>query len=223
MITVTSKVYWNTYQQTGDARWHVHKKDGTWSNAFTHSSNGGTAGGIYGVGDEDILGAGGAGFYWWWDGSTWNEHQASVTTTDGVWGMLLDSNPPVVTPVTPAAGAINVDKAAPIKFTVVDNETSVVLSTVNIYVRGLLVFDGSNFASDWSESTYADLGGVGYLFTLIPKRVVYARPNVVTGIRVVAADELANSVNESWSFTAKTDLNISTYRFILESVRRRDE
>lgn len=135
----------------------------------------------------------------------------------------MGSTPPTITPITPVDGETGVAKDTAIIFTVIDTESGVVFSSIQVWVRGVLAFDGTNFLAGWKQSAAVAITD-GYQFELIADRSRYARSNTETGIRVVAEDVATNAANENWAFAATSNLgSMASYRFILGSIRDLDE
>lgn len=135
---------------------------------------------------------------------------------------MADTTPPVITPESPLPGAIGVVKSAPIIFTIVDPDSGVNPSTVRVLIRGDLTYDGVHFFDGWKSSTVEGITD-GYRITLIPDRIQYARANEEHIVGVTAEDIDLNKAAESWVFTAVSDFSLTTYRFILGSIRNKDE
>lgn len=129
---------------------------------------------------------------------------------------------PVITPISPLAGATEVIKNASIFFSVVDTVTGVALTETRVWMRGFLVYDGVRFTEGWRQSVVSSITD-GYLFNLVPDRFEYARANVEHKVGVNAEDTSSNPSNETWIFTATSELGLGTYRFILGSIRDKDE
>lgn len=123
----------------------------------------------------------------------------------------------------PVPGSTGVDKDAVISFTIIDTETDIDLSTVRVWVRGVLAYDGSEFMAGWLESTITRIGTSGYAFELVPDRTQYHRAGEQNSVRVLGEDLTAIGVDTSWIFTAAEGLGLSIYRFIIGSVRDKDE
>ncbi len=153
------------------------------------------------------------------DTSDWQSQMDEVYQ----FGIGTDTDP-IVANQDPSPGSINVNKDAPISFDVYDLETDVVPESIMVWVRGLLVYDGSigEFAAGWVESVITRIAK-GYHFELVPDRDQYHRAGEQTGVRVVATDETARSVDASWVFTAAEGIPLRIYRMLIGSVRDIDE
>jgi len=107
------------------------------------------------------------------------------------------ANPPVLLNQSPVLDATEVGIDTNISFSLTD-DVQVVLSTVRVYVSAFLVFDGTSFQTGWGGSSYAGNGGNGWDFTL--RHTAYFELGNTVSVRVVAQDNLGNSVDESWAF-----------------------
>lgn len=132
---------------------------------------------------------------------------------------MADTDPPVITLLSPEAGSVGNDKAAPIIFTVTDASD---IALVKCWVRGDVVYDGIVFEDGWEESVIEEIDG-GYQYTLIPSITQYGRTDAATQLQVSAVDSEDNEANETWSFYYTANVIMSTYRFILGSIRDLDE
>ena len=99
---------------------------------------------------------------------------------------------------SPVPDAFNVGIGDSITFSVVDN-AQVVLSSVKVYVSGYEVFNGSSFQVGWGSSSYSANAYHGWDFALLHDS--YLDYNAVVSVRVVAQDESANQLDETWMFT----------------------
>jgi hypothetical protein len=129
---------------------------------------------------------------------------------------------PVITPIDPTSGSVGVAKDTPIVFTVVDTVSGVEPTSIQAWIRGLIAYDGVTFSDGWKSSIIESITD-GYQVQLVPDRFMYARGNEETGVRVRAEDVLTNATNERWYFAASNNIAMSTYRFILGSIRDLDE
>jgi len=111
------------------------------------------------------------------------------------------ANPPVLLNQSPVSDATEVSIDTSISFSLTD-DVQVVLSTVRVYVSAFLVFDGSSFQVGWGGSSYASNPQHGWDFTL--RHTAYFELSSTVSVRVVAQDNLGNSVDESWAFHAES-------------------
>lgn len=137
-----------------------------------------------------------------------------------------DVSPPTITPLTPADGETDVAKTAKLIFSITDG-TSVDFSTIQVYVRGQLVFDGSLglFSPGWESSVYVANSGNGFTFTLCPSLQFQWRNRETVEVFVRARDGEALLAEKEWSFTAAGSPvgGIKIYDMLLRSIRRVDE
>jgi len=132
---------------------------------------------------------------------------------------MPDVDPPIITLLSPEAGSVGNDKAVPIQFTVTDASD---LALVKCWVRGDVAYDGVKFSDGWEGSTVEVIPN-GYLYTLVPSITQYGRIDEATRIRIFAVDVEDNEANGTWSFYYTANVIMSTYRFIIGSIRDLDE
>lgn len=135
----------------------------------------------------------------------------------------LDLFPPYLQDQDPAPGARGVETTRPVAFTISDDD-GVVLSTVRVYIRQLLVYNGSAFLAGWSQS-FVSAGGVnGYTFVVVPDPSERWREGETIEVSVIAEDPTGGVLNTTYEFTCGEELfPFSSYRFVLKSVREMDK
>ncbi len=132
----------------------------------------------------------------------------------------LPSTPSVVNRM-PAPNSLDVDRNAPIKFSLVDdgylyyNNSGIDLSTTNIYVRGVQVYNGSVFSSGWTNSTvsYNGIDENGYSFNIVPDEIYKWGSNETVTVQVIASDQepIVNTLNTSWTFNSNKLTNLGYF------------
>ena len=133
-----------------------------------------------------------------------------------------DTFPPYLTDQDPAPGATGVETTKPITFTVNDDDT-VVLATVRIYVRNVLVFNGASFSAGWTQSFFAAGGVNGYSFVVVPDVSERWSEGETVVVSVVAQDAAGGELSATYDFLVGEDVfPFSIYRFLLRSIRTMD-
>lgn len=138
---------------------------------------------------------------------------------------VIDLTPPTITNQDPSPNETDVPKQQEIKFSIVENVTTVDLASVRVYVRKRLVFSGlTGFQPGWLNSEYFANSEDGFDFILRPSPSEYFRENEEILITVIAANTVPLSGETNWTFTGnKKPFTFSVYQFVVQGVRKADD
>lgn len=125
-----------------------------------------------------------------------------------------------ITPVTPAPDAVDVDKAASIKF-VIEATSTIDLHQTVVRVRGAAVYNGGKIADGWIVTFVGS--STEKACEVIAPTLERWRALEQVAVHATAVDVAAQSADERWSFTAIRTLRTSIYPMILGGVRKQDE
>lgn len=130
---------------------------------------------------------------------------------------------PFVTEKDPAPESIINEKSKRLDFSIRDNYFPVVLSTIIIYVRGELVYSlATGFTKGWQDgSTITANSYNGYDLKIQPAREKYWHSETVK-VGVIAANESAGVVRDSWYFYADT-FPFKIYKMLARSIQQMEE
>lgn len=135
----------------------------------------------------------------------------------------LDAFPPYLEDQDPSPGATGVETTRPVSFTLSDDD-AVVLSTIRVYLRGELVFNGTSFTAGWGQSFYSAGGINGYTFVCVPDPEKRWREGETVEVSITAQDPTGGTLNSVYEFSVGEELfPFSSYRFILKALRTMDK
>lgn len=199
----------------------------------------GVRSGVYGSGDLIMLtpshgytiGNSSNAEFWLWETTDGGVNWIKILEQNpgllvGNWmGLALwqaDYDPPVITPLDPVDGAVEVEKDSHISFVINDIDSGVDLSTVKLWIDGLLIYSGQSVvAAGWSMLVTPIANG--YSFIATPSRVAYYQSNEDVSPVVEAYDLDGNYAIERWTFSTIRNLWIKIYPMLLGSIRAKDE
>jgi len=130
---------------------------------------------------------------------------------------------PYVTEVLPSPNTVNVKKSVDIEFTIADNYTKVLLPSIQIWVRGVLVFNANGFLADWTTSEFS-IKNLGFKFRITPNTALKWVAEERITVRVRATNSNLEVLDTSWYFDIiKRIVTLKVYNMIIKGVRDTDE
>lgn len=152
-----------------------------------------------------------------------NNAENPLTLNTGYSFIALDVFPPYLSGQDPAPGAIGVETTRPVALTFND-DVGVVLSSIRVYIRDELVFNGTSFTAGWLQSFY-EVGGVnGFSLVCVPDPDKRWREGEVVRVSAIASDTSGGSLSSLYDFSCGEELfPFSSYRFVLQSIREMDK
>ena len=198
-----------------------------------------------GIGASDFAASGGIGStdphatrFWKTTGGAFARSETGLDSIlSGYYVIGLHLSRPLIPPTitnkspVPATDADDVTQQIvgptdPIKFSTND-ELQLSLALHTILVRGLVVFDGANFAAGWELSTATANATFGWDWVLIPDPVLRWVTVERVDVQALVTDSDGLQTDESWFFVGVRDLTgdipFSIYEMLLRSVRAQDE
>lgn len=129
---------------------------------------------------------------------------------------------PYITEVLPSPNSVNVKKSVDIEFVIADNYTQVLLSSIQIWVRGALAFNANGFLTDWATSEFS-IKNLGFKFRITPNTALKWVAEERITVRVYATNSALEVLDTSWYFDiVKSPVGLKVYNMIIKGVRDTD-
>lgn len=157
------------------------------------------------------------------NGTIWAAAPSGISVPRGVHA-LGPPIPPIITPLDPTNGQVDVEKDTPISFTVTDESGDLDFLSIKAWINGVLIFSEGKATGGWIATSIAISGPDGYKVILDHiNRDTYFEDGEQINARVFAEDDEHNQDEESWSFSVTRKLRMKIYPMVLGSVRKQDE
>jgi len=130
-----------------------------------------------------------------------------------------------ITPISPVAGALDVEQDAPVIFKLFSTNQVLLNSTV-VKVRDLVVYAGSaiGFSSGWQQSKIETPDSDSYVFYLIPDLAYQWQRGENVKVLVSTADNFPSNKSLEWFFVAVgSPFPFQVHKFILDSMIQMDK
>jgi len=98
----------------------------------------------------------------------------------------------------------------------------IILSTVNVVVEAIKIFDGTTFIDGWKDSTFAANAQSGFDFVL-KHDLPFASSSNEIRVTVTATNQVGDTVKSTWTFDINRPFRFSVYRMLIRSMRQQDE